>query len=59
MARERLTGEQHDRLMGLLRAGDPRREVWFAWNANYPALGGGVKMLVLMGAGCRWCGGVR
>jgi transposase len=34
MARERLTGEQHDRLMGLLRAGDPRREVWFAWNAK-------------------------
>jgi transposase len=34
MARERLTSEQHDRLMGLLRAGDPRREVWFAWNAK-------------------------
>ena len=34
MARERLTGEQHDRLMGLLHAGDPRREVWFAWNAK-------------------------
>lgn len=34
MARERLTGDQHERLMGLLRAGDPRREVWFAWNAK-------------------------
>lgn len=43
MARERLTHDQHDRLMGLLRTGDPRREVWFAWNANYPALGGEVK----------------
>ena len=27
MARERLTDDQHDRLMGLLRSGDPRREV--------------------------------
>ena len=34
MAAERLTGEQHERLMGLLRVGDPRREVWFAWNAK-------------------------
>jgi transposase len=34
MARERLTDDQHDRLMGLLRSGDPRREVWFAWNAK-------------------------
>jgi len=34
MARERLTGDQHDRLMGLLAAGDPQREVWFAWNAR-------------------------
>lgn len=34
MAREQLTGEQHDRLMGLLRARDPRREVWFARNAR-------------------------
>jgi transposase len=34
MARERLTDDHHDRLMGLLRTGDPRREVWFAWNAK-------------------------
>jgi transposase len=34
IARERLSGEQHDRVLGLLRAGDPRQEVWFAWNAN-------------------------
>jgi len=34
MARERLSDDQHDKLMGLLRAGDPRREVWFAWNAK-------------------------
>ena len=34
IARERLSGDQHDRLMGLLRSGDPRREVWFAWNAK-------------------------
>ena len=34
MAAERLTAEQHERLMGLLRAGDPHREVWFAWNAK-------------------------
>jgi transposase len=34
IARERLTADQHDRLMGLLRAGDPHQEVWFAWNAK-------------------------
>ena len=34
MARERLTDGQHERVMGLLRAGDPHREVWFAWNAK-------------------------
>jgi len=34
MARERLTDDQHDRLVGLLRAGDPRQEVWFAWNTK-------------------------
>lgn len=34
MAKERLSADGHDRLMGLLRAGDPRREVWFAWNAK-------------------------
>ena len=34
IARERLSADQHERLMGLLRAGDPRREVWFAWNAK-------------------------
>ena len=34
MARERLSEDQHDRLMGLLRAGDPREEVWLAWNAK-------------------------
>jgi len=34
MARERLSDDGHDRLLGLLRAGDPRREVWFAWNAK-------------------------
>jgi len=34
MARERLSADGHDTLMGLLRAGDPHREVWFAWNAN-------------------------
>ena len=34
IARERLSSEQHDRVLGLLRAGDPRREVWFAWNAK-------------------------
>ena len=34
IARERLSADQHDRLMGLLRAGDPHQEVWFAWNAK-------------------------
>ncbi len=34
IARERLSAEQHDKLMGLLRAGDPHQEVWFAWNAK-------------------------
>jgi transposase len=34
IARERLSDEQHDKLMGLLRAGDPRSEVWLAWNAK-------------------------
>ena len=31
MARERLNAYGHERLMGLLAAGDPHREVWFAW----------------------------
>ena len=34
MARERLSVDGHDKLLGLLAAGDPRREVWFAWNAK-------------------------
>jgi transposase len=34
IARQRLSVDQHDRLMRLLRAGDPRQEVWFAWNAK-------------------------
>ena len=34
MARERLSDDDHDKLIGLLRAGGPRREVWFAWNAK-------------------------
>jgi transposase len=34
MARERLTVQGHERLVGLLAAGDPKREVWFAWNAK-------------------------
>ena len=34
MARERLTVDGHDKLLGLLAAGDPQREVWFAWNAK-------------------------
>ena len=34
MAAERLTDDHRERLMGLLRAGDPHREVWFAWNAK-------------------------
>jgi hypothetical protein len=24
----------HEKLLGLLAAGDPRKEVWFAWNAK-------------------------
>ena len=34
MARERLSMDGHERLLGLLAAGDPRKEVWFAWNAK-------------------------
>lgn len=34
MARERLTDDQHDRLMGLLRSGDPRQEVLVTRNAK-------------------------
>jgi len=34
MAQERLTVDGRERLMGLLAAGDPAREVWFAWNAK-------------------------
>jgi transposase len=34
IARERLSDDQHARMLGLLRAGDPHREVWFAWNAK-------------------------
>jgi hypothetical protein len=34
MAAEHLSDEGRDRLKGLLRVGDPGREVWFAWNAK-------------------------
>lgn len=34
MAAERLTVDGRERLIGLLAAGDPRQEVWFAWNAK-------------------------
>jgi transposase len=34
IAAERLTVDPHERLVGLLRAGDPRQEVWLAWNAK-------------------------
>jgi Transposase len=34
MAVERLTVDGMERLRGLLEAGDPHREVWFAWNAK-------------------------
>ena len=34
MASERLTVDGRERLMGLLAAGDPHRELWFAWNAK-------------------------
>jgi hypothetical protein len=58
MAAERLTVDGRERLMGLLAAGDPRSEVWFAWNANYPALGGGVKRAPSRMVRCRDGGGV-
>ena len=32
--RERLSDDEHVRVLGLLRAGDPRQEMWFAWNAK-------------------------
>ena len=34
MAAERLSVDGRERLLGLLAAGDPEREVWFAWNAK-------------------------
>ena len=34
IARERLSDEQHGRVLGLLRASDPHREVRSAWNAK-------------------------
>jgi len=34
MAQERLSVDGRERLMGLLAAGDPALEVWFAWNAK-------------------------
>lgn len=34
MAAERLSVDGMERLRGLLEAGDPHREVWFAWNAK-------------------------
>jgi transposase len=34
MAAERLSVDGMERLRGLLAAGDPHREVWFAWNAK-------------------------
>jgi transposase len=34
IAAELLSTDQHDRVLGLLRAGDPKQEVWFAWNAK-------------------------
>lgn len=34
MAAERLSVDGRERLIGLLAAGDPKREVWFAWNAK-------------------------
>ena len=33
IARERFSDDQHDRVLGLLRTGDPDRR-WFAWNAK-------------------------
>ncbi|MEZ5383166.1 MAG: transposase [Microthrixaceae bacterium] len=38
---ERVPEDRHSKLRGLLRAGDPDGEVYTAWAANYPALGGG------------------
>jgi transposase len=32
--RERLSVDGHNKLLGLLAAGDSKREVWFAWNAK-------------------------
>jgi transposase len=34
MVRERLSVDGREKLLGLLAAGDPRRDVWFAWNAK-------------------------
>jgi transposase len=34
MAAEQLTEHGRQRLVGLLRAGDPTQQVWFAWNAK-------------------------
>lgn len=34
IAKQRLSADQHDRLLGLLRAGDPHQEVGFAWHAK-------------------------
>ncbi len=34
IARERLSDDQHEKILGLLRCGDPHQEVWFAWNAK-------------------------
>lgn len=34
IAAERLTPDQHDPVLGLLRTGDPKQQVWFAWNAK-------------------------
>ena len=34
LARQRLTVEQHQRLVGLVRAGDPRSEVGYAYSAK-------------------------
>ena len=38
MYRARLSDAQHERLTGLLRAGDPHREVWFAYRSGRPVL---------------------
>ena len=34
IAAEKLTVDGREKLMGLLAAGDPNKEVWFAWNAK-------------------------